>query len=330
MRKLFTTLLLFTLLLTLAPQYKAEAASGQDLVNIAKKYLKVPYRFGGTTPSGFDCSGFIYYIFKQVGIDVPRVSADQAKIGTTVSKAELKPGDLVFFSNTYKAGISHTGIYIGDNQFISATNSGITIDSMESSYWKPKYTYGKRVSGLAYDNSIFSDVASSNPIYKAITSLNSGEIIMGYNDGTFKPNDSVTRGQAAAIINRVLKLTALNSNVFTDVHSNNPFANDIAAIQQAGIINGYTDGTFRPYDEMTRAQMAIIVQRAFELKQAEFAIAGNEYGDVPSSYWAYEAINIMNRIDTTSVYKTSNFRAISDASRGDFSAAIYNAINYTN
>jgi cell wall-associated NlpC family hydrolase len=114
-----------------------------NVVEIAKKYLGTPYQYAGMNPSGFDCSGFVKYVYAQQGLDLPRTSQEMFNTGTTVS--DLKPGDLVFFS-TYEPGPSHVGIYIGDNQFISATSSsGVKIDSFSNQYWGPRYIGAKRV-----------------------------------------------------------------------------------------------------------------------------------------------------------------------------------------
>ncbi len=114
------------------------------IIATAKKYIGVPYLWAGTTPKGFDCSGFVQYVFKQHGISLNRTAETQYKHGTYVSKSNLKPGDLVFFQNTYKAGISHVGIYIGDGKFIHASSSkGITISNLSSSYYASHY-YGAR------------------------------------------------------------------------------------------------------------------------------------------------------------------------------------------
>ena len=105
---------------------------GNQLVSSAYKYLGVPYVFGGNTPAGFDCSGFTKYVFSHNGINLPRMADEQYMLGNKVSRSELIPGDLVFFT-TYEPGVSHTGIYVGDDNFISATSSGgIRVDSLNS------------------------------------------------------------------------------------------------------------------------------------------------------------------------------------------------------
>ncbi|MGD7024360.1 LysM peptidoglycan-binding domain-containing protein [Rossellomorea vietnamensis] len=118
------------------------ASSSNDtvgVINEAKRHLGTPYVWGGAVPSGFDCSGFIYYVYKQAGMNVSRTNA----IGLwneTTKVSNPQPGDLVFFSNTYKPGISHVGIYLGNNEFIHSGNRGVEITSLSNSYWNPKIT----------------------------------------------------------------------------------------------------------------------------------------------------------------------------------------------
>lgn len=120
-------------------------AFGNKLVNSAYQYLGVPYVFGGNTPDGFDCSGFTKYVFSHNGIELPRMADQQYEVGQRVRRTDLMPGDLVFFT-TYEPGVSHTGIYVGDNNFISATSSGgIRVDSLDSGYWSSRYVGATRV-----------------------------------------------------------------------------------------------------------------------------------------------------------------------------------------
>ena len=108
--------------------------------------LGTPYVWGGTTAAGFDCSGFILYLLKKFNVDdLPRTSQSQAKVGTPVAKDNLRPGDLVFF-NTIGTGISHAGIYLGDNEFAhSSSSKGVRISKLSDSYYKDRYVTARRV-----------------------------------------------------------------------------------------------------------------------------------------------------------------------------------------
>lgn len=124
-----------------APKVVQLSLSSQ-IIQAASAFQGTPYQWGGTTPKGFDCSGFVRYLYEAKGIELPRTSVqmyDQA--GTRVT--DLKAGDLVFFASGI---VNHVGIYLGNNQFISATtSSGVTVDSLASSYWGSRYVGAKRV-----------------------------------------------------------------------------------------------------------------------------------------------------------------------------------------
>lgn len=117
--------------------------SGSQILAEAQKYLGCPYAAGGASPSGFDCSGFVYYVLKQVGLSPYRTPASQYGQGTAVEKADLKVGDLVFFSSNSGRSLTHVGIYSGNGQFIHAPNSRSTVSysDLTSGYWANTY-YG--------------------------------------------------------------------------------------------------------------------------------------------------------------------------------------------
>ncbi|PFA67305.1 peptidoglycan endopeptidase [Bacillus sp. AFS015802] len=118
--------------------------SSTDVITQAKLLLGTPYVWGGTTPAGFDCSGFIYYVHKQAGQTMKRYSSE-GYYSRSYYVDSPKAGDLVFFENTYKKGISHLGIYLGDNQFIHAGDNGVEITSLSDSYWSSKFDGFKRL-----------------------------------------------------------------------------------------------------------------------------------------------------------------------------------------
>lgn len=121
-------------------------AKSSKLVQGALNFIGVKYRYGGTTPSGFDCSGLIYYTAdKYMGIKLPRIASNMAKVGTKVSRESLKPGDLVFF-NTRGRRNSHVGIYVGDNKFLHAPRTGakVRIENI-STYWSKRFNGARRL-----------------------------------------------------------------------------------------------------------------------------------------------------------------------------------------
>lgn len=125
-----------------ASSAKASASSSNVIAN-AKRYLGTRYVFGGSSPRGFDCSGFVYYVLNQSGKKVGRTSAAGFySMARKVSSPQV--GDLVFFNGTYKRGISHVGFYIGNGQMISAAGTKVKIDSVRSGYWGKHFTgYGR-------------------------------------------------------------------------------------------------------------------------------------------------------------------------------------------
>lgn len=122
--------------------------TGEEVVEYAKKYLGYKYVSGGASPStGFDCSGFTTYVYKHFGISLARTSSAQNKNGVAVEKSDLKPGDLVIFNNDANTSIGHVGIYIGEGNFIHASNpkDGVKITTLTTGYYQKRYVGARRV-----------------------------------------------------------------------------------------------------------------------------------------------------------------------------------------
>jgi cell wall-associated NlpC family hydrolase/nucleoid-associated protein YgaU len=125
----------------------ASGGGGQTVVANAMKFVGYRYVFGGTSPAGFDCSGFVFYIHNHSGSPVGRGMWQQYNGGAHVSMSALQPGDTVFFANTYMPGLSHDGIYIGGGQFVHASDerTGVTVSSLYTSYWQSHYVGATRL-----------------------------------------------------------------------------------------------------------------------------------------------------------------------------------------
>lgn len=138
--------------LRILPEPVAVSRSGAPdsymrILKTAAQYLGTPYKYGGSGPGGFDCSGFVQYVFKQNGYSLPRTAASQYGMGNAVAKSSLEPGDLVFF-NCYGSSIDHVGIYSGGGQFIhssSPRSGGVIYSSLSESYYARAYYGAKRI-----------------------------------------------------------------------------------------------------------------------------------------------------------------------------------------
>ena len=120
-------------------------ATTAQLLAFAENFLGIPYVWGGTTPNpGFDCSGYVQYVYAHFGVNLYRVTWDQYAEGQSVPESDLKPGDLVFFS-TYAPGASHVGIYVGNHMMIDSSDHGVAYDSIVYPYWANRYLGARRI-----------------------------------------------------------------------------------------------------------------------------------------------------------------------------------------
>lgn len=121
-------------------------ADAYALTGTALSLRGVPYRNGGSTPSGFDCSGFVQYVFGRYGLALPREVRDQFRSGSAVDRRRVEPGDLVFFT-TVAPGASHVGIAVGGDQFVHAPSSSgvVRVEHLSTPYWASRYVGARRV-----------------------------------------------------------------------------------------------------------------------------------------------------------------------------------------
>lgn len=240
------------------------ATTTAQLTQTAKKYIGIPYKYGGTTTSGLDCSGYTQLVFKKLGYSLNRTAASQYQQGKSVAKSKLVTGDLVFF-NTMGRTASHVGIYIGDGKFIHAgVSQGVSIAALDSSYWKPKYNGARRVVNFVTEAEV-KNAAIDFSVY-------------------------ASRGEVALQVAKALNLDTQDTNSpFSDVKSSSKYAGAATALEKLGVFTG-DEGKFNPNNPLTRAQLAKILVVAFDLKEGSHQ---ESFSDVKASHWSAEYINIL-------------------------------------
>lgn len=275
MKRFFFLILASLMIFTAVPTSSASASSAASLVSNAKSFLGVKYVYGGTTSSGFDCSGYTQAVFKKTGVSIPRTTGSQYATGKAVAKSNLQTGDLVFF-NTNGRGVSHVGIYVGSNNFIHASTSrGVMISSINDPYY-----WGKRYIGARRIKDFSTPVAPKPPV----------EVLP-------------TRADVAELLATELGLTGNSAEtLFNDVASDHPQLSDINAVTVAGIFSG-NNGNFNPNANLTRAEMAKVLVEAFGLTGSSNAT----FKDVNPSNWANPYIQTLYALDITRGLGDGNF-----------------------
>lgn len=257
-----------------------EASSITDLTNTASRYIGTPYVYGGTSTSGFDCSGYTQRVYKDLGYSLNRTSSSQYQQGSAVSKSNLQPGDLVFY-NTSGSGVSHVGIYIGDGKFIhSATSSGVSVSRLSESYWASRYVGAKRIANFVAEE--VKEAAIDFTVY-------------------------ASRGEVAIQLAKALKLDTTDVNSpFVDVKSTSKYAGAVTALYKIGAFTGDANGKFNPGSPLTRAQLAKVLVTAYDLKLQGTA---ESFKDVSTSHWAHTYVSILASNDITNGMGDGTFGA---------------------
>ncbi len=282
MKRIVYTILASLLIFMSVPE-ATSAKSADQVINIGKKYMGIKYRYGGTTPAGFDCSGYTQYVFREAGVSIPRTTGSQFGTGKAVAKSNLKTGDLVFF-NTSGRGVSHVGIFIQGGKFIHAsTSQGVTITALNDPYyWGKRYIGARRVKN-------FEETPKVAAVEKKEETL----------DTSIYPN----RGMVAKAFAEALDLKATTTVDFADVKADHRNAEHIAAVVEAGIFSGDANNQFNPDKPLTRAQLAKVLVEAFELT----GTSNISFRDVPQGHWAEQYVNILATNKVTVGYEDGNF-----------------------
>ena len=268
MKKFLTAIFAAFVIMAGASTISADAATTSQLTQTAKKYIGIPYKYGGTTTAGLDCSGYTQLVFKKLGYSIPRTAATQYTKGKAISKANLQVGDLVFF-NTMGRTASHVGIYIGNGQFIHAgVSKGVSIAELNSSYWKPKYNGARRIGNFkteAEEAAVVKKAAIDFSVY-------------------------ASRGEVAVQLAKSLGLdTSDKKSPFSDVKSSSKYAGAVTALEKEGIFTG-SNGKFNPNKPLTRGQLAKVLVEAYDLEKGSL---NKSFSDVSKSHWAYDYVNIL-------------------------------------
>ncbi|WP_461200846.1 C40 family peptidase [Anoxybacillus sp. TBDG-1] len=311
------------LLFFLFPSFAYANESYERLVPLAKKYVGVPYQFGGSSEKGFDCSGFTRHVMSGLGVTLARTTAEQYKQGSAVKKEDLRVGDLVFFE-TYKKGPSHAGIYIGDNQFIHASSSkGIIVTSLDDSYYKKRYIGARRVLAYVQAAGQFQDVGGNFWASKEIEALGKKEIVLGYAKSYFKPDETMTRAEAAGVMATYFNFDMNNrKEMFSDIPSDHWAVGAVNALVKENIVDK-NNKQFQPDDPLTREQLAMWFAEAWKLKRG----ADVPFTDVKETDAAYDAIEKLVASGIASGYEDGTFRPKDTVTRAQFAVFFYRAIH---
>lgn len=254
----------------------AQAASTSELTATATKYIGVPYVYGGTTSSGFDCSGYTRQVFKELGITLNRTAAAQYQQGTSVSRSNLRAGDLVFFNTTGRTA-SHVGISLGGDKFAHAGSStGVTVANISSSYWSKRYEGAKRVATIEAGKTVVAAVDVDTEEVK---------------DAAIDFSIYASRGEVAIQLAKAMGLDTTDTNSpFPDIKPTSKYAGAATALYKEGVFTGDDNGKFNPGSPLTRAQMAKVLVIAFGLQLQGTAPS---FTDVSESHWTHEYVSIL-------------------------------------
>lgn len=299
-----------------------------------------PYLLGSTGPNDFDCSGLVYSSYKEgCDLELPRSSTDQYTAGTSIDRSALQPGDLVFFDTGWTDRVpNHNGIYLGDGKFINANsyNNAVVEDSLDSGYWTDKFYGARRVISGGSSSSTVATLGTDTGNPTTNTDLKEGDegddvkamqellFSYGYFDETVTPYGEYGPVTVEAVQEFQLsyKLIAdLNDPIagvyesstreklehlpapFSDVSITHDFCRYIAYLSNRGIVEGYAGGTFKPEQNINRAEALKIILETFGISSSGDTTL--PFKDVKTDDWFHPYVKTAYVRDIVDGYETN-------------------------
>ncbi len=310
-------------------------------IQFCQQQLGKPYVLGATGPDAFDCSGLFFAAFSQLfKAQVPRVSTDQFALGIKIEVAEAKPGDLIFFDSGWIDRVpNHNGVCIEEGKMINANSyqGKVYEEPFASGYWSTRIIGVRRVFdadgkldlfGRSSQVPPFDDVPGSHRDFAEIEHLRKQGVIRGFSDGSFRPDQPVTRAEALKILLLCFQIPLVDADatLFSDISLADWHITYVTTAKQKGIINGYPDGTFRPGNEINRAEIAKII---FETGGISPPPVQTDIPDVPPNCW-FSGYALAARERSMFRFAGKNFLPKKPVTRGEMCRAIVRFLDFDN
>lgn len=295
------------------------------------------YKLGSIGPDDYDCSGLIYAGLKNLTNEkIPRTSTEQYSLGKDIDIDNVQEGDLIFFDTGWTTRKpNHNGVCISNSEMINANShyNSVIKESFIEDYWKEKI-YGKvkriffengkiNLSGLPEQH--FLDVPPSHEFFEYIENLYAKKVINGYSDGFFKPENYINRVESLKIILQALKIDIsenFNNLPFSDIENNAWYAKYINTAVSKGIISGYPNGTFKPNNNINRAEICKII---FKSGNIEPPLPSNSpFTDVKLDSWYAKYVIKAYELNMFKPISANKFTPSAGVKRGEMCKAIVN------
>lgn len=232
-------------------------ADGQAIVNLARQYLGTQYVWGGSDPSGFDCSGLVTYVFGKNGVSLPRTTYNQIQVGFSVEPNKLRPGDLVFFdTDRTKGGPDHVGIYIGGGKFIHSPRpgEGVKISSLADGYYMDRWMGGRRIPGVSA-----SAVAGGGAAEEVAPRLDAHELAetYGMSYAFFKSQPELWK-----LLNQAVEGQWVASKFQAEIKNSSWWKNNSSTVRQSQVLAKTDPATYKAQLEAARVAAQQIAVKA--------------------------------------------------------------------